>query len=600
MNSLEQRVPVFSLHKDHDDDTMMGGFHDEVVTRSASVIYAKQDRALSFDSSVISECIQSASSELSSVQVTMEDDYTEEQLQAATHHLSIHREQTRFKSLAHHFPLSDVRQSQAIGRKNTRNAIYSSSYPQRGQHLATCDENQANLQAICNLTERTSTFVDELLGDPEATVRQGEENQLTKSTALDLTALHLKNEMTEINYPQGHMKYAQEEYRLDWTTWQMEEMQQIQRELIQHSRERYQKLKNNQNQWGCLFDRNGVVCFRPGERRHAIMSEQRFHQANLRKVLQRGGDATWFQRRISECQKYEEARHKQALTLARLEIDSVFSAFPILGNRFILIQLLGRGGNGEVWDVLDYANGKCRCALKISSLYDHAQKEHRTHRELEHENIVNVGSSIYCLEFNGKIFAAFTIDLVDMDLHRLIDLRGKLDEGTALTILLALMKALAYLHRQRGIAHYDLKPSNILISDEMQVKLTDFDLARNIHAPIVSHHEGTLKYLPPETFTDSFGTAEKADIWMIGVIYHMMLTGKHPLYCDKVTLKEIQCISLRYRGAILPQAQDSGSQLSDLSKWILCECLRKEPIHRPTAHELFQALLNAHSQACAP
>jgi serine/threonine protein kinase len=61
------------------------------------------------------------------------------------------------------------------------------------------------------------------------------------------------------------------------------------------------------------------------------------------------------------------------------ERNSPFSKFPILGNRFILIRLLGKGGNGEVWDVIDYVDNKRRCALKISNSYHHSRREHLTH-----------------------------------------------------------------------------------------------------------------------------------------------------------------------------------------------------------------------------
>lgn len=59
--------------------------------------------------------------------------------------------------------------------------------------------------------------------------------------------------------------------------------------------------------------------------------------------------------------------------------DSTFSKFPILGNRFLLVRLLGKGGNGEVWNVIDYADNKRSCALKLSTSVKHAQQEHLTH-----------------------------------------------------------------------------------------------------------------------------------------------------------------------------------------------------------------------------
>ncbi|RLN72686.1 hypothetical protein BBJ28_00022517, partial [Nothophytophthora sp. Chile5] len=69
------------------------------------------------------------------------------------------------------------------------------------------------------------------------------------------------------------------------------------------------------------------------------------------------------------------------------------------------------------------------------------------------------------------------------------------------------------------IAHYDLKPSNILIDQDGCVKLTDFDLTRSAKEPTSNSTVGTLRYLPPECFRPSQGdceaTAEKADMWMV-------------------------------------------------------------------------------------
>lgn len=70
-----------------------------------------------------------------------------------------------------------------------------------------------------------------------------------------------------------------------------------------------------------------------------------------------------------------------------LNVDSPFSKFPILGNRFLLVRLLGKGGNGEVWDVIDYADKKRCCALKLSTSIKHAQREHFTHSVRNREQI---------------------------------------------------------------------------------------------------------------------------------------------------------------------------------------------------------------------
>lgn len=216
MNSFQDRESVYpqvdpSKALFDDDTVMMDNFHDQIVMRSASVMYTNQKRENSFDSTVITNCTQSACSEFPSVQFTMEN------------------KKNNFQSLADDFPLSVLPYSHAIGQQSRSvksRDMYSSSYPQSGPFVPIFDANKIpTTQQRCNLTERTSTFVDEKLYDPEATVRQRAESELTKSTAVDFTALDCKNEMTEINDLQEQIMHRKTQYRLDLDRWQMEEMQ---------------------------------------------------------------------------------------------------------------------------------------------------------------------------------------------------------------------------------------------------------------------------------------------------------------------------------------------------------------------------------------
>lgn len=234
MNSFQDRESVYPqldpFKALFDDDTvMMDNFHDQIVMRSASVMYTNQKREHSFDSTVITNCTQSASSEFPSMQFTMKHEDTEKQLQATSYRLSIQNKKTNFQSLADDFPLSVLPYSHAIGQQSRTvksRDMYSSSYTQSGPFVPIFDANKIpTTQQRCNLTERTSTFVDEKLYDPEATVRQRAESELTKSTAVDFTALDCKNEMTEINDLQEQIKHRKTQYRLDLDRWQMEEMQ---------------------------------------------------------------------------------------------------------------------------------------------------------------------------------------------------------------------------------------------------------------------------------------------------------------------------------------------------------------------------------------
>jgi serine/threonine protein kinase len=143
-----------------------------------------------------------------------------------------------------------------------------------------------------------------------------------------------------------------------------------------------------------------------------------------------------------------------------------------------------------------------------------------------------------------------------------------------------------------GVAHYDLKPSNILIDHDGCVKLTDFDLTRDAKAATSNSTVGTLRYLPPECFRPNRGdceaTAEKADMWMVGIVYCMMVTGKHPICPDKSTQAEVKTMMAQYTGELR-----YARPISDLSRWILQGCLHPDPRCRPTPGQLLVAMQNA-------
>jgi serine/threonine-protein kinase Chk1 len=85
-----------------------------------------------------------------------------------------------------------------------------------------------------------------------------------------------------------------------------------------------------------------------------------------------------------------------------------------------------------------------------------------------------------------------------------------------------------YLH-SRGVAHRDIKPGNLLLSESDQLKLSDFGMAtvyrHNGKERLLSRRCGTLPYIAPEILLRPTFNAEPADIWSCGVVLVAMLTG---------------------------------------------------------------------------
>ncbi|ETL25100.1 serine/threonine protein kinase [Phytophthora nicotianae CJ01A1] len=385
-------------------------------------------------------------------------------------------------------------------------------------------------------------------------------------------------------------------YKYQATDVEENEMEQLRWNIQEQVFQRYFEQGQKFEEWGHLEEKDSRVFFVAGERRENIMAEKRFHDNAVRDAMGKG-NATWVKERRDRFEAeirrfyHDETRHKQELMLTRLEKVSPFSKFPILGNRFLLLRLRGKGGNGEVWDVVDYANSKQLCALKLSTSIRHAQREHHTHSKLNHPNIVQVGEAPFLIRYQQQQYTAFTVASVESDLQQLIEMYEHFDDDSAYKVLSQLLNALKYLHEDMGVAHYDLKPSNILIAQGGCVQLTDFDLTRDAKAATSNSTVGTLRYLPPECFrpnrSDCEATAEKADMWMVGIVYCMMVTGKHPICPDKSMHAEVKAMMAQYTGELR-----YARPISDLSRWILQGCLHPDPRCRPTAAQLLVALQN--------
>lgn len=106
--------------------------------------------------------------------------------------------------------------------------------------------------------------------------------------------------------------------------------------------------------------------------------------------------------------------------------------------------------------------------------------------------------------------------------------KQKLDEADSARIVSQILLALNYMHKQ-NIIHRDLKPENILIENETNVKLADFGFA------VINKNEGQSRvlgsplYMAPEIIRgEAYGPA--VDIWAVGVITCILLTGRPPFF----------------------------------------------------------------------
>ncbi|NOY76279.1 MAG: protein kinase [Calditrichaeota bacterium] len=151
------------------------------------------------------------------------------------------------------------------------------------------------------------------------------------------------------------------------------------------------------------------------------------------------------------------------------------------------------------------------------------RREAHASAKLKHKNIVDV----YDYGSTGECHY-IVMEFVDgISLKRLIAEKGRLSLDEALYIFRQILEGLDYAHKH-GVLHRDIKPDNILISNEKSVKITDFGLATFTEAPSVTNQGdvlGTPAYMSPEQATGQ-PVDGRSDIFSAGLTFYEMLTGK--------------------------------------------------------------------------
>src|SRR5690349_610050 len=113
-------------------------------------------------------------------------------------------------------------------------------------------------------------------------------------------------------------------------------------------------------------------------------------------------------------------------------------------------------------------------------------------------------------------------------LQKMLARTRKLSLSTSMRLAQQLAEALDYAHSQ-GVVHRDMKPANIIVTDEGQAKIADFGIAKlNLaHLTVAGQALGTPAYMAPEQL-EGEAVDGRADLFSVGVILYAMLTGHRP------------------------------------------------------------------------
>ena len=204
----------------------------------------------------------------------------------------------------------------------------------------------------------------------------------------------------------------------------------------------------------------------------------------------------------------------------------------LIAGRYALQGVIGRGGMSSVWLGRDTVLER-DVALKPLGLLPgqdapdlaRAEREARLAARLDNAHVVAVFD---LLTDDGEQW--LVMEHVDgRNLAQLVAERGPLPPDAAARLLCQAADALAAAHRS-GIVHRDVKPSNILVTPQGQVKLTDFGIARAYSDPTLTATglmTGSPAYLAPEVASGSPATAA-SDVWALGATLFHALTGEPP------------------------------------------------------------------------
>jgi len=275
-------------------------------------------------------------------------------------------------------------------------------------------------------------------------------------------------------------------------------------------------------------------------------------------------------------------------------------------SHYRLIEKVGEGGSGVVWRALDQELER-EVALKLLSdalsddprLLARFEREAKAIAALNHPNIVTVHA---VGEDGGHRFISMEL-IRGRALSELV-VAGGLPFKQLIDLAVPMTEAIAAVHAA-GIAHGDLKPGNVMVTDRGAVKILDFGLARGGRPgpvavspdsetrtlSIEGHVSGTVRYMSPEQVQGKT-LDPRSDIFALGILISEMATGRRPFDGDT---------SADVIASVLKDPPPAPSRLNremprHLDR-ILERCLDKRPEHRPSATELLEEL---RSLASAP
>lgn len=250
----------------------------------------------------------------------------------------------------------------------------------------------------------------------------------------------------------------------------------------------------------------------------------------------------------------------------------------LFNERYRLIKEMGSGSFGAVWLARD-EQLEMDVAVKVYIALDDRgieefKKEYKTAYKLNHPNLLH----------------AYHFDICDKRPFLVMpycpnsakSLIGCCNNKTLWQFIKDIASGLSYLH-SLDIVHHDIKPDNILITEDGKFVITDFGISTNMRSTLRRNSTrtmnqnssgGALPYMGPEMFTGRPESVKATDIWAFGVTLYELITGELPFFGLGGGMMN--------NGAAVPEIDYPDKNIVSLIK----ACLSKETWDRPTAEEI--------------
>ncbi|XP_019411281.1 PREDICTED: death-associated protein kinase 2-like [Crocodylus porosus] len=260
-------------------------------------------------------------------------------------------------------------------------------------------------------------------------------------------------------------------------------------------------------------------------------------------------------------------------------VEELYELLETLGSgHFGVVKRCRERGTGAFYAAKFVKTRKCRGSLRGLGR-EQVEREVGILQQLEHPNIMR----LYDL-FASKAEMVLVLELIcGGELFDFIAAKEMLTEAEAIEFLEQILCGVAYMH-SRHIAHFDLKPENIMLLEKdvpnPKIKIIDFGLAQKLEdGTTFKSLCGTPQYIAPEVINYE-PLSSATDMWSIGVITYILLSGMSPFQgeTDAETLTNVVAGSYEFENKYF-------SQTSEMAKDFISQLLVKEPGDRMTAAE---------------